>query len=195
MDIGVESRRLRDEYSRMNEGELEKVASEAYDLTEIARPILRDEIERRGLAIPLVAAPGGAKKPLPKVDLDPSGLVEAGVYFDAEDARTVADYLRELGIACCWGQERQESPDLIDFAGGVDLLVREQDFEGASEALRQLFTRFKPKVPAEFSEERPCNCPECHSEEIVLQEVDEANKFHWSCDACGHAWQDDGVEA
>jgi hypothetical protein len=194
MDIGDESRRLRDEYSRMNEGELEKVAAEAYDLTEIARPLLGEEIARRGLAITLQSAPGGAKKPVPKVD-DAAGLIEAGIYFDADDARTVAEYLRELGIACCWGPEHEESPDLMDFSAGVELLVSAREFESASEALRQLFTRFKPKVPAEFSEERPYACPECRSEQIVLQEVDEANKFHWSCDACGHVWEDDGVEA
>jgi hypothetical protein len=29
----------------------------------------------------------------------------------------------------------------------------------------------------------------------VFHDVDEKTaKFHWSCDACGHEWDDDGVE-
>ena len=34
----MDSQELRDFYARMNEGELAKVASEAYDLTDVARP-------------------------------------------------------------------------------------------------------------------------------------------------------------
>ena len=82
--------------------------------------------------------------------------------------------------------------DLI--AAGVYFDAAE-DFASASEALRQLFTRFKPKVPADWDQERICTCPKCHSEEIVFQELDaKTATFNWSCDACGHVWNDDGVE-
>ena len=193
MDSAEEWRRLQDLYSRMNEGELEVVASEAYDLTDIARPLLRDEIARRGLKIPLKTernAPPEAPPPP-----DPADLMESGIYFDAADAATVAEYLRPFGIACFWGKENVQDPNLVDFSDGIDLMIRQEDFASASEALRQLFTRFKPKVPAEFDQERICTCPKCHSEEIVFQELDaKSATFHWSCDACGHEWNDDGVE-
>ena len=53
MDQAEEWRRLTELYARMNEGELEAVANEAYDLTDVARPLLKDEIAKRGLKIPL----------------------------------------------------------------------------------------------------------------------------------------------
>ena len=65
----------------------------------------------------------------------------------------------------------------------------------ASEALRQLFTRFKPKVPEGWDQERTFVCPKCHSEDIVFQEIDaQTSKFNCTCDACRHQWNDDGVE-
>ena len=193
MDSPEEWLRLKELYARMNEGELEVVANEAYDLTEIARPLLRDEIARRGLKIQLLLDRKDRREPAPPPD--PHDLVEAGVYFDAADARTVAEYLRPYGVSCFWGPESAENPDTLDYADGVELMVREEDFASASEALRQLFTRFKPKAPEGLDQERICTCPKCHSEEIVFQEIDaQTAKFNWSCDACGHVWNDDGVE-
>ncbi len=44
-------------------------------------------------------------------------------------------------------------------------------------------------------------CPKCHSQEIFLRddgpEADGAAaevKFKWQCDACGHQWEDEGIE-
>ena len=193
MDSPEEWLRLKELYASMNEGELEVVANEAYDLTEVARPLLKDEIARRGLKIPLRTDRSEPREAPPPVD--PSDLIEAGVYFDAADAVTVAEYLRIYAIPCFWGKENVQNPNALDFSDGVDLMVRQEDFASACEALRQLFTRFKPKVPAEFDQERIATCPSCHSPEIVFQELDpKTAKFNWSCDACGHEWNDDGVE-
>ncbi len=193
MDSLEEFRRLKELYSRMNEGELEAVAKEAYDLTDIARPLLKDEIAQRGLKIPLRT--DRSERPEASPPVDPSDLTEAGVYFDASDASTVAEHLRHFGIPCFWGKENAPSPSMLDFTDGIDLMVREDDFASASEALRQLFTRFKPKVPADWDQERTYKCPKCRSEEIVFHEVAETTReYHWSCDACGHEWNDDGVE-
>lgn len=193
MDSPEEWRRLKELYASMNEGELEVVAREAYDLTEMARPLLKDEIARRGLKIPLRTDRSEPLEAPPPVD--PSDLTEAGVYFDAADASTVAEQLGLYGIPCFWGKENVQNPNTLDFTDGIDLLVRSEDFAAASEALRQLFTQFKPKVPADWDQERIYTCPKCRSEEIVFHELDEtASKFHWSCDACGNEWNDDGTE-
>ena len=53
MDQAEEWRRLpgKEFYAGMNDGELEVVAIEAYDLTDAAKPLSKDEIARRGLKI------------------------------------------------------------------------------------------------------------------------------------------------
>jgi hypothetical protein len=45
-------------------------------------------------------------------------------------------------------------------------------------------------------------CPKCRSDEIVFEgraaaagtEPGPDAKFDWHCDACGHVWEDDGIE-
>ncbi len=58
-----------------------------------------------------------------------------------------------------------------------------------------------PKDSEEL-EELPVRCPKCQSEEVVFEGLtsapgnaaDEASqKYKWSCDSCGHQWEDDGV--
>ena len=50
IDPEQERRRLAAFYSQQMDGELEKVAGQAYDLTDMAREALRAELARRGLA-------------------------------------------------------------------------------------------------------------------------------------------------
>ena len=54
IDPEAERRRLADFYAHQLDGELEKVAAQAYELTEIAREALTAEISRRGLSVTLV---------------------------------------------------------------------------------------------------------------------------------------------
>ena len=56
-DIQKEHARLSQLYRDMHEEELERVAAEAYDLTEIAREALSFEISSRGLKIPFNLTP------------------------------------------------------------------------------------------------------------------------------------------
>src|ERR1700678_3608833 len=62
IDSERERRRLIDFYAGQMDGELEKVASQAYELTDLARAALRTELLRRGLSAELVeTAPVVAK--------------------------------------------------------------------------------------------------------------------------------------
>jgi len=54
IDPEQERRRLADFYSSQMDGELQKVARQAYELTDIAREALRAELARRGLSAALV---------------------------------------------------------------------------------------------------------------------------------------------
>jgi hypothetical protein len=54
IDPEQERRRLTESYSGQLDGELEKVATQAYELTELAREALRAELTRRGLSADLI---------------------------------------------------------------------------------------------------------------------------------------------
>ena len=186
----MDSQELREFYARMNEGELAKVASEAYDLTDVARPILQDEIVKRGLKIPLITEP--STRPVIMVDRSKVDLVVVGQYWSIADAQKIQELLNGDGLPCYWGEHCQDGPDGLDFDPGVDLLAREEDSQRVYGILRQLAS---DEPAGEEVGDFSASCPKCASPDIVFHDVDEQTaKFHWSCDACGHEWADDGVE-
>ena len=45
-------------------------------------------------------------------------------------------------------------------------------------------------------------CPKCHSTEVVFERLlsepasardNSSSKFEWTCDSCGHQWEDEGI--
>jgi hypothetical protein len=188
-----EWRRLKELYARMNEGELEVVANEAYDLTDIARPLLKDEIARRGLKIPLrTERAARAVAAAERSGFDPSklDLAVAGTLYGLEDARKAKEFLDAASIPNYWGPDNVEILEELKsgFDEGVDLKVMQEDYSRVFAGLGRLF-------PAPVDEECNFACPKCHSPEIVFHDLDATEKFNWSCDACGHQWTDDGTVA
>jgi hypothetical protein len=58
MDSQIDqSRRLQERYASLTDDELEAVANDAFDLTDVAQQALQGEIASRGLHLPLTAAP------------------------------------------------------------------------------------------------------------------------------------------
>ena len=57
LDPVEESRRLQERYARLSDDELQAVADEGYDLTDLAKQTLQAEILGRGLHIQLRSAP------------------------------------------------------------------------------------------------------------------------------------------
>lgn len=195
MDQMDEWQRLRELYARMNEGELEVVAGEAYDLTDVARPLLNDEIARRGLKILLrTERPKRGVKPPPVpdrrvIDLDLEGMY---TFTTLEEARRVKQFLNASGVPCFWGPDNADDPGelALSIDDGLAMKVRTDDVPRVRAGLRQLFEG-DPSEP----DPGDCNlaCPRCHSPEIIFQDLDGQAKFNWSCDVCGHEWKDDGV--
>jgi hypothetical protein len=197
MDQLDEWQRLRELYARMNEGELEVVAAEAYDLTDVARPLLKDEIARRGLKIQLrTERPKRGVKLQPVtdrrvIDLDLEGMY---TFTTLEEARRVKQFLNASGVPCFWGPDNVDDPGglAVSIDDGLAMKVRTDDVPRVRAGLRQLFEG-EPSEP----DAGDCNfvCPKCHSPEIIFHDVDGQAKYNWSCDACGHSWKDDGVES
>ena len=186
LDQAAEWRRLQDFYSRMNDGELEVVANEAYDLTETARPLLRDEIARRGLKIPLVMERTRPQQVAPPpVDPSRQDMIVAQTFWDIADARRAQEQLNAAAIPCFWGPHNLDSPDRLPPGQALDLVIRDVD----QSRVRTLLIN----VPDSLDDFEML-CPKCKSPEILFHDVDETKtKFLWSCDACGNKWSDEGV--
>jgi DNA-directed RNA polymerase subunit M/transcription elongation factor TFIIS len=201
-----EMQRLQERYASLTGEELEAVAADANDLTDVARMALQSELLRRGMNIPLPTAPiqtadASAKQDLADNDLADNDLADNDLAivhrsWDQEDARNVMGILRDAGIPCFLGPDNLDDANafLSSFDGGVDIKVRGVDEAHALPTLSQALP------PQPDGTEYVVRCPHCHSTEIVFQSLDEspessaAKNFHWSCDACGYQWTDDGVE-
>jgi DNA-directed RNA polymerase subunit M/transcription elongation factor TFIIS len=197
-----ESQRLRERYAALTEDELQAVAGDAFELTEVAQQALQSEILRRGLDIclqqaPLQSTPHETEKFDP-ADLD---LVVIQRAWDSEEARKLMGILHEAGFPCYLGPDNLDDVDAFDssFDQGVDIKVREVDNQPAQHALSQALPP-EPDPDTVYI----ARCPKCQSTEIVFQGLDQnpatgsaatsSSNFNWTCDACGYQWNDDGIE-
>ena len=192
-----EERRLKEQYSCMYEDELEALANQAYDLTEIARRVLQFEISRRRLDIALRDSPLSRPANALAESEDPSDspFVTIHTSTDVAEARRLQQALDAAYIAYCWGKDDLENIDLFnsELGDGVALKVWQADRERAWKAIASVL----PKEPD--GPDYAAVCPKCSSAEIVFQGCDPypavaKSKFTWSCDSCGYEWQDEGVE-
>ncbi len=203
IDRVEEWRKLKEHYAAMSDDELQAVAGDGWDLTDVAQQALQAELSSRRLNVKIAAAPTPSPAPEPAEtgSFDPSelDLSVAQQVWDLSEARRVKGTLDAAGIPSYLGPNNVENPDELGmgFEGGVDVKVREADYQRALYALAGA-------TPPDSQSERDYTprCPKCHSTEIVFQGLDSEavedsapkSKFNWSCDACGYAWKDDGVE-
>ncbi len=208
IDVKKEWSRLQELYSGMAEEELAAVAEDGYDLTDIAKQALRAEISRRELDIALNEVPPSPEADAPERlgnDFDPAelDLVTAFRVWDIAEARRVKEKLDAAFIPAYFGPSYIEKVDLLPpiSEAGIDVNVRKGDRERARAATRDSLS---PDAESEKDAEYVIRCPKCHSQEVVLQnfEPDPSGNesplnstYHWSCDACGHQWNDDGIES
>jgi DNA-directed RNA polymerase subunit M/transcription elongation factor TFIIS len=206
IDVEKEWRILEGAYSQMSDEELRDLATQAYDLTDIAKQALSAQLSSRELGIKLADAPPaspGADVTEPRGDLDPSNLnLEcAAQVWDADEARQSMQALYDAGIPAYLGPENLENVDNFhsSFGSGVEIRVRDKDLQRAFGALAVASQQKEDEDP-KADEPYVARCPKCQSEEIVFRGFDSdapsasQAKFQWTCDACGHEWEDDGIE-
>jgi hypothetical protein len=201
LDPVEEARRLQEHYARLSDDELQAVAEEGADLTDVAKQFLKSEILGRGLHIQLRSAPPTTEADPATNDFDPSDLdlVVVNQVWDLPEARQVKSILDDARIPSFLGPDNVDNLDMFkgEFDGGVDVKARYVDSQRALQAI----SRSMPPEPSVETDYVP-RCSKCHSSEIVFQSLDSdstANfapnsSFNWSCDACGHQWKDDGIE-
>ena len=151
IDLDVERQRLKKRYSEMSDGELEKIGSNPGTLTEWARELLREEMNKRGLewhdqpAIPEFM-------PSPEIPNDNNVLVLLRRYESAGEAAEDKLALDEAGVkAFFFADHEATSRGVLTWAKneGVKLLVRAVDLAVSLEFLAKKVDIHRGDGPAE----------------------------------------------
>jgi DNA-directed RNA polymerase subunit M/transcription elongation factor TFIIS len=132
-------------------------------------------------------------------------LVELCTVWSTRDALQVQTILDEAGIPFFMGPEKATAVDGVtsNFVKGVGVQIMQIGLPWARPAMQHYEPEDDP-TPKETEElvELPVRCPKCHSTEVVFEGLDFApamaldessQKYKWTCDSCGHQWEDDGV--
>jgi len=200
----------------MNDDELIALARRPSELTDAAQEILAGEIRLRKLRPP----PTGQDdlQPAPRVSLDSVSeddhyaedreLVEIATLWSLSDALQLQRLLDAVHILFFMGLEKATRADAVtsNFGNGVSVQVMRIGLPWARLALQQY-------VPADGPAGEQCkydeyadfavHCPKCHATEVVFDELVNqpesatrtlAPKYKWTCDSCGHEWEDEGVQ-
>jgi hypothetical protein len=121
-------------YSQLSDGELLKLASEPWTLSEPAWEALEDELERRRLGIPEPQTPPEATVP------EMRNLVLLRRFRDIPEALLAKGRLEAHGVECFLADENMVRMDwfISNLLGGVKLLVEPQNFLSASRILNDV---------------------------------------------------------
>ncbi len=211
-DPASEWQRLGEHYRTLTDEELQAIAAEGYQLTDIAREILAGELRTRGLKAEIVTAPAQAPVEVDEGpigdELDPStlDLVPFLRVWSPDEARHLMAALRVEGVPSFLGPDNAHTVELYlgGFAKGAQLKVLRQDAYRASIVFHGLPRPARDEDEPEDESTQPTIvvCPSCRSAEVVFHGVEAEEddgthpdaQFHWSCDTCGYEWRDDGVE-
>lgn len=203
-DIQHEQRRLAESYRDKRDEELEDIAGEAYDLTDLAREALQFEISSRGLKLPLNLTPPPSDddvEALPPSDdgfiPDDLDLLQVYVADDLNQLRRVLSILEPEGVECFLGEAKTRDAQRLVPGDLLNVRVFRAAFARADQLLRDEMPGYSEYVDSE-APDAEVRCPKCHSEGVILEELDPAvagkpSHYHWTCDDCGYQWEDDGV--
>ena len=199
--VDQQFRQLKENYEHMTEGELYALAEKAYDLTEIAREALQAVISERDFTVQLKLEPPA--RPLAKPPEDDEGLINFKWLSDAEGAWRVMGTLTAAGIPSYLGPDNVMHLEEYrgKFDGPVSLKIRDVDWDRAWDAWRGAAAGWVNNEEDDPEEkDYAILCPKCRSAKVVmegrdseLREPPPTANFHWSCDACGHQWEDEGI--
>jgi len=131
-------------------------------------------------------------------------LVELCMVWSVRDALKVQTILDRLGIPFFMGPEKATGVAEVtsNFADGIAVQIMQIGFPWAGPAMRNYEPEDDPNpIPNEGLDELPVRCPKCHSTEVIFEGQTSAvvatdnssQKYQWTCDACGHQWEDDGI--
>jgi len=192
----------------MSDEELLVLARQSWALTDVAQQALTQEISYRKLQVPR------EETPLPSdPEPDPESpyaedreLVELCTVWSLRDALQVQTLLDRAGIPFFMGPEKATGVDAVtsDFVKGVSVQIMRIGLPWT----RPVMVHYEPadepgRKPDEELEELSVRCPKCGFTEVVLgrlvtesptaKDSSPHPQFEWTCDSCGHQWEDDGI--
>jgi DNA-directed RNA polymerase subunit M/transcription elongation factor TFIIS len=205
-----ESLRLAEHYRQMADGELISLSENPSELTEMAKDALSQEISSRRLRIPPPKAPAFPKPPPDRPEEgstyeEERELVVVAKVYSLRDALQVQRILDVAGIPFYMGPEKATGVDAVtsNYAQGVEVKVMQIGVPWAFSALTR---SYEPKdEPAEeqvdWDDTVAVRCPRCRSEAVIFERLSQGaapggagfRRFQWTCGACGHAWENDGI--
>lgn len=190
IDPEQERRRLAEFYAGQMDGELERVAGQAYELTDLARQALQTELAKRGLSVALVnQTPAPPTLPLtagdpppvePSAELPPDdedselelrNRVAIRQFRDLPEALLAKGSLDSAGIESALVDENIVRLDWFwsNLMGGVKLVVDREEAAAAEEILSQpIPDHFDVSGVGEYEQPR---CPKCQSLDIGFKEL------------------------
>jgi hypothetical protein len=197
-----ERQRLSERYAGMEDGELEKIASELDSLNSAARVVLQNEMLKRGLQPPpqLTDIASSAKQqselPMPEI---------LRRYRDLPEAMVAQSILDSAGIESFLADDNLVHMDWLysNALGGIKLLTRFEDLDVANKLLDETTPgKFDLSGIGEYQQPK---CPKCGSMDIAFEESDKHVKAAgfivglplkstmrgWTCHSCGNRWVDD----
>ena len=179
-DFEEQQRQAAEFYATLNEEELQELAAEAWTLTEAGEQALRAELARRGLAVEL------APPPDTDIEVAQRHLVTLHTFRDMPEALLAQGALTSAGIQSFLMDETTIRMDWLwsNALGGIKLRVDRIDAAAAAQILGQeIPAKFPVEGVGDFEQPR---CPQCRSLDIAHKESGRI----WTCQACGHKWQD-----
>ena len=212
-DPAGELLRLSEHYRLLSDDELVDLARQTSELTDGAQQALAQEIANRRLRIPPEesAAP---PSPEPQPDSAEDGespyaedreLVVICTVWSLTDALKLQRLLDTAGIPFYLGPEKATGAEAVtsNFANGLSVQIMQVGVPWARQVLQQYFPADEPpEEKVDESDNLAIHCPKCHSTEVVFEDLDRgpensegkpSSKFKWTCDSCGHEWEDDGL--
>jgi DNA-directed RNA polymerase subunit M/transcription elongation factor TFIIS len=213
LDPAGEWLRLSEHYRRLSDDELVGLARQASELTDGAQLALAQEIAHRKLKIPpeeSAAPPRPQPPPEPAEEgetpyAEQRKLVLLCTVWSLADALKVQRLLDTAGIPFYMGPEKATGVEAVtsSFANGLSVQIMQVGMPWALQALQQYFPADEPpEEKVDVSDNLAIHCPRCHSTEVVFEDLDSSpenaegkpsSKFKWTCDSCGHEWEDDGL--
>ena len=180
----------------MSDGELLRLAQNPEALTDAARDVLEDELDRRDLDY-LEDEP-----PKPRDELELRDLITIRQFRDLPEALLAKGSLESAGIECFLADENLVRLDwfISNFIGGIKLRVRPNDAENARKILDEPILEGL-YVHGVGLYEQP-RCPRCQSLDVSYQELDKPvsaflrvpiplQREGWRCRSCDAQWDED----
>ena len=208
LDSPGELLRLSEHYRRMTDEELIALSRDPSELTDLAQHTLAMEISQRRLKVP----PADETRDEPASEYpgsmeddayDPEReLIDVRMVWSLPDALEMQRLLDNAGIPFVMGAEKARRAEAVtsNFSDGVSVQV----MKAAAPWIMQAIQYYQPQSdPPEYYKDSnegglAIRCPKCHSTEVIFDELDgdgkSPQKFKWTCDSCGHEWEDEGIE-